>query len=115
MIALQIAFLGVTGSAGGVFAMELLAVMFDFEVSLVMLINLTLLSSGVGVLLFTGINVDDGLILDFGTLSLSSGHKPDLLKLDMMMLDFYTKASLCSPSTRIGNAGFDTACCLDSL
>ena len=46
------------------------AVVFDLAVSL----NSTLLSSCVGVLLFTGIIVDDGLILDLGTFSLSSGH-----------------------------------------
>ena len=50
--------------------MELSAALFDLGVSLVML-NSTLLSSCVGVLLFTEINVDDGLMLDFGTLSLS--------------------------------------------
>ena len=49
--------------------MELSAALFDLGVSLVML-NSTLLSSCVGVLLFTEINVDDGLMLDFGTLSL---------------------------------------------
>ena len=73
--------------------MELSVAVFDLDVSLVML-NSTLFSFCVGVLLFTGINVDDGLILDFGTFSLSSGHKPDLLKTDMMLLDFFTKASL---------------------
>ena len=46
------------------------AAVFDLAVSL----NSTLLSSCVGVLLFTGIIVDDGLILDLGTFSLSSGH-----------------------------------------
>ena len=71
--------------------MELSAAVFDLGVSLVML-NLTLFSSCVGILLFTGINVDNGL--DFGTLSLSSGHKSDLLKPDMMLLGFSTKASL---------------------
>ena len=72
-----------------------LAAVFDLGVSLILL-NSRLLSSCVSVLLFTGINhmVDDGLILDFGTLSLSSGHKPDLLKKDMMLLGFFTKASL---------------------
>ena len=73
--------------------MELSAAVFDLGVSIIML-NSTLFSSCVGVLLFTEISVDDGLILDFGTLSLSSGHKPDLLKPDMMLLDFFTKASL---------------------
>ena len=73
--------------------MELSAAVFDLGVSLVML-NLTLFSSCVGILLFTGINVDNDLILDFGTLSLSSGHKSDLLKPDMMLLGFSTKASL---------------------
>ena len=62
--------------------MELSAAVFNLGVSLVML-NSTLFSSCVGILLFTGINIDDGLILDFGTLSLSNGHKPDLLKPDV--------------------------------
>ena len=72
--------------------MELSAAVFDLGVSLAML-NSTLFSFCVGVLLFTGIIADDGLILDFGTLSLSSGHKPDLLKPDMMLLGFFTKVS----------------------
>ena len=72
--------------------MELSAAVFDLGVSIIML-NSTLFSSCVGVLLFTEISVDDGLILDFGTLSLSSGHKPDLLKPDMMLLGFFTKVS----------------------
>ena len=71
--------------------MELSAAVFDLGVSV--MLNSTLFSSCVGVLLFTGINVDDGLILDFGTLSLSSGHKPDLLKPNML-LGFFAKASL---------------------
>ena len=72
--------------------MELSATVFDLGVSLVML-NSILLSSCVSVLLFTGINVDDDLILDFGALSLSSVYKADLLKTDML-LGFFTKASL---------------------
>ena len=82
--------------------MELSAALFDLGVSLVML-NSTLLSSCVGVLLFTEINVDDGLMLDFGTLSLSlsCGHKPDLLKPDIMLLGFFTKASLKAPLEKL--------------
>ena len=72
--------------------MELSAAVFDLGVSV--MLNSTLFSSCVGVLLFTGINVDDGLILDFGTLSLSSGHKPDFLKPDMVLLGFFTEVSL---------------------
>ena len=72
--------------------MELSAAVFDLGVSIIML-NSTLFSSCVGVLLFAEINVDDGLILDIGTFSLSSGHKPDLLKPDMMLLGFFTKVS----------------------
>ena len=72
--------------------MELSAAVFDLGVSV--MLNSTLFSSCVGVLLFTGINVDDGLILDFGTLSLSSGHKPDFLKPDMVLLGFFTEISL---------------------
>ena len=72
--------------------MELSVAVFDLSVSLVML-NSILFSFCVGVLLFTWVNVDDGSILDFGTLSLSSGHKPDLLKPDMMLLGFFTKVS----------------------
>ena len=53
--------------------MELSVAVFDLSVSLVML-NSILFSFCVGVLLFTWVNVDDGSILDFGTLSLSSGH-----------------------------------------
>ena len=71
--------------------MELSAAVFDLGVSV--MLNSTLFSSCVGVLLFTGINVDDGLILDFGTLSLSSGHKPDFLKPDMVLLGFFTEVS----------------------
>ena len=73
--------------------MELSAAVFDLGVSLAML-NSTLFSFCVGVLLFTGIIADDGLILDFGTLSLSSGHKPDFLKPDMVLLGFFTEVSL---------------------
>ena len=94
--------------------MELSAAVFDLGVSIVML-NSALFSSCVGVLLFVGINVDDGLILDFGTPSLSSGYKLDLLKQDTMLLGFFTNASLQSSFRRVGNAGFDTVCCLDSL
>ena len=72
--------------------MELSAAVFDLGVSV--MLNSTLFSSCVHVLLFTGINVDDGLILDFGTLSLSSGHKPDFLKPDMVLLGFFTEVSL---------------------
>ena len=94
MIALQRTFLGVTGSATGVVAVELSV---DLVVSLVMF-NWTSFSCHVGVrvgvLVLTGINVDDGLILDFGTRSLSSGQKPALLKPAGMLLGFFTKASL---------------------
>ena len=73
--------------------MKLSTAVFNLGVSLVIL-NSTLFSSCFGVLLFTGINVDDGLILGFGALSLSSGHQPDLLKPEMMFLGFFTKGSL---------------------
>ena len=81
--------------------MELSTIVFNLGVSLVIL-NSTLFSSCFGVLLFTGINVDDGLILVFGALSLSSRHKLDLLKPEMMLYVSLQKLLCKAPSKELG-------------